>query len=581
MKDTFYRRIVHTLVIVASVALIGTAGLPLSADETGTIAGYSGEKALKLGERIYREGILPSGRPMKAIVMGDIPVDGRMFTCDDCHQRSGLGSVEGTVITWPTNGKELYQPRRRTGAWKPPDKEEEKKSSRRQLPPYWQVEDERPAYTDETLVKVLMSGVDPAGRKMDPIMPRYLLRKKDMAVLVHYLKNLSVEFSPGVDDTTIQFATVVTEEVPPEERTTMLSVLQAHIDARNSQSRHQERRAKSGPFYKTEKHQAYRRMNLTVWELSGPRDTWTSQLEAYYQKEPVFGLLGGITTGSWKPIHEFCEQHRIPCLFPLTDLPVISDSDWYTLYFSKGLYQEGKAAARYLHITKNIGQEVSVLQVFRKGQKGAALAQGFEKSWVGFKRNAPESLVLTPEEELSGNFWKDVTGSQTETVLLLWLGSKDITAIGIPADASQRPRMVFLSSRLLEADLSVVPDAIRDITYVTYPYSLPHENKKRLTVVKRWLQARDLSLSNREIQAKMYFLGWMLPAGIKHMRSEFFREYFLEGFDMMVDQDYAIAVYPRLSFGPGQRYASKGCYIVQLTEGPSPELQKKSEWVVH
>jgi hypothetical protein len=504
-----------------------------------------------------------------------------MFTCDDCHQRSGLGSVEGTVITWPTNGKDLYIPRRRTGAWRPPDTEEEKQSSRRQLPPYWQVEDERPAYTDETLVKLLMSGVDPAGRKMDPVMPRYLLRKKNMAVLVHYLKNLSVEFSPGVDDTTIQFATVVTEEVPPEERTTMLSVLQAHIDARNSQSRHQERRAKSGPFYKTEMHQAYRRMNLTVWELKGPRDTWQSQLELYYQKGPVFGLLGGITTGSWKPIHEFCEQHRIPCLFPLTDLPVISESDWYTLYFSKGLYQEGEAAARYLHVSENIGQEANVVQVFRKGQKGAALAQGFEKSWVDFKRKAPESLVLPPEEELSEQFWKDITVSQTETVVLLWLGQEDITAIGIPAHASHRPRMVFLSSRLLGTELSVVPDVVRDITYVTYPYSFPQENKKRLMVLKRWLQARDISLSNREIQAKMYFLGWMLPAGIKHMRSEFFREYFLEGFDMMVDQDYAIAVYPRLSFGPGQRYASKGCYIVQLTKGPNPELLKKSEWVVH
>jgi hypothetical protein len=488
MKDTFYTYSVQAVMIVALVVLIGYAGFPLSADETVTIAGFSEEEALKLGERIYREGILPSGRPMKAIVMGDIPVDGRMFTCDDCHQRSGLGSVEGTVITWPTNGKELFIPRRRTGAWKPPEKEEEKQSGRRALPPYWQVEDERPPYTDETLAKVLMSGVDPAGRKLDPVMPRYLLRKKDMAILIHYLKNLSLEFSPGVDDTTIQFATVVTEEVPPEERTTMVSVLQAHIDARNSQSRHQERRAKSGPFYKTEMHQAYRRLSLTVWELKGSQDTWRSQLELYYQKEPVFGLLGGITTGSWKPIHEFCERHRIPCLFPLTDIPVVPDSDWYTLYLSKGLYQEGEAAARYLHASKKIGQEVRVVQVLRKNQKEAALAQGFEKTWVNYKRPSPESLVLAPEGELSDQFWKNVTGSQKETVLLLWLGTKDITTIQCLASSSNRSKIIFLSSTLLGADLSVVPDVVRNITYVTYPYSLPQENEKRLTVLKRWLQ---------------------------------------------------------------------------------------------
>jgi hypothetical protein len=102
-----------------------------------------------------------------------------------------------------------------------------------------------------------------------------------------------------------------------------------------------------------------------------------------------------------------------------------------------------------------------------------------------------------------------------------------------------------------------------------------------MLAVKRWLQARKVPVTDLEMQAKIYFLGWMLPGAIKNMRSEFFRDYFFEGFDMMIDQDYAIAVYPRLTFGSGQRYASKGCYIVQLTKGPEPKLVQKSDWVIH
>ena len=65
------------------------------------------------------------------------------------------------------------------------------------------------------------------------------------------------------------------------------------------------------------------------------------------------------------------------------------------------------------------------------------------------------------------------------------------------------------------------------------------------------------------------------------MRSEFYRDYFLEGFDMMIDQNYAVAVYPRLSFGQGQRYAAKGCYIVQLTGDDITEVKMVGDWVIN
>jgi len=39
--------------------------------------------------------------------------------------------------------------------------------------------------------------------------------------------------------------------------------------------------------------------------------------------------------------------------------------------------------------------------------------------------------------------------------------------------------------------------------------------------------------------------------------------------------------FERISFGPGQRYASKGCFIVQVSKGAKPELVRKSDWVIH
>jgi hypothetical protein len=517
------------------------------------------------------------------MVSTDVPVDGRMFTCVNCHQRSGLGSVEGSVITWPINGKELFTPRRRTGAWNAAKQQQGPGASERwSLPSQYQAADARPAYTDETLARALREGIDAAGRVLEMAMPRYQINDSDMSVLTYYLKNLSIENDAGVDENRIRFATVVTEGVSPEDREAMLAVLKNIIETHNTQTRPHQRRASAGPFYKTEKYGAYRLFELEVWELTGPQDSWRSQLDTYYQDGPVFAMLGGIASGSWAPIHNFCEEREIPCIFPVTDQPVISDTDWYTLYFSKGYYQQGEAAARYLRSASGTGENTRVVQLYRNNSKSKALALGFKETLGEPDDIASTEIMLDAEQPLNDALLHELIGAQQPTAVLLWLEADDMAvATGWLAKQSRPPETVLASWQLLEGSMSVIADNLRDRVYFTYPRDLPQDNARSISILKRWLRIRDIPATNPDIQSQMYFLGWMLPGAISHMRSEFFRDYFMESFDMMHDQDYAIAVYPRLTFGPGQRYASKGCYIVQPGKGEQPELIKKSVWINH
>jgi hypothetical protein len=546
---------------------------PVLADQSVNIADLSPEEASRYGEQMYRKGLLPSGKPMQALVQLDIPVEGTMFSCQSCHLKSGLGVVEGTIVTLPTNGDKLYRTYR-AGA------EIETRPARTLLAKSFQSDDLRPAYTDETLADALWNGVDPNDREFDWTMPRYLLDKNEMAILVDYLKNLSAGYSPGVTDKEIRFATVVAEGVPKEDRDAMLLTLQAAVRDRNVQSRHQESRARKGPFYKQDKFSAYRRPTLDVWELKGPRETWREQLVAYYEENPVFALLGGIVTGDWSPVHEFSEELGIPCVFPITDLPVLPNESWYTLYFSKGFYQEGEAAAKYLYSMKG-AEDKPVIQIFTENSESRSLAEGFRQTWQRLNRPLSSDQMIDQATLGNAGFWHDLSERYPNAVYAVWAGPEGGSSVLSMVNEISGAEIIFMSSQLLGEKSVSLPKEVRDVVHMTYPYRLPGQKTAIEKTVKTWLKIRNIPVTNIDIQSKMYFLGWMLTGVTRMMSDDFYRDYFLDTFDMMHDETYAIATYPRVSFGPGQRYASKGCFVVKLSNGPQPELVPVSGWVIH
>lgn len=523
------------------------------------------------GWLMYHEGINPDGEPMKATVQGDIPVDGTMFTCASCHLRSGLGSLEGSVITLPTNWGWLRRPM--VG-------NEMTATARERLPEQLKQDEFRPAYDEKSLAKAIRIGKDPNGRVFDLVMPRYAIDKAEMETLIGYLKRLSAEHSPGVTDTTLHFGTVIAGDVKDEDELAMLAVLQAHVRDHNSQVRHEDERRRRGPYYKQEKWEPYRRWELHPWRLDGDPGSWPEQLAELYAAQPVFALIGGIAEGEWRPIHEFCEQREIPSLFPVTDFPAISDTDWYTVYFSKGLYQEGEAVARYLRRAEEPQRSAPVVQIYSDTRVGQTLARGLRETRIAMGKTEPEAVVLDEGVVLTAQLLGEVVKEHPGAVLVLWVGEDHIPAMDV-FNESPRPPAVFLSAPLVGEGVSSVPDGVRDITLLTHPAAFPQDKSRTRVAIERWLEIRKIPITNYDLQAKMYFVGWNLAGQIKMMRDEFYRDYFLDITDMMRDQDYAVGVYERLSFGPGQRYASKGCYLTRLTVGPEPKLEKATGWVVH
>jgi hypothetical protein len=525
---------------------------------------------LKLGERMYRDGVLPSGEPMQAVVKGDLTVSGTTFTCVSCHLRSGLGSFEGGVVTPPTNGPSLFQP------------QELRYKTVKLDSKLYPVPIHRKAYTDESLALALRGGVDPSGHVFNPVMPRYFLQDADMEILVSYLKTLSAEPAPGVTDNIIRLATVVTDDVSPDDEKAMMSALENFVRQKNNLAdlyATSQRSARMAATMLLSSEVMYKKLSLVQWKLTASPDTWRLQLERFYRKEPVFALLGGISSGEWKPIHDFCEKNHIPSLFPQTEYPVISETDWYTLYFSKGYYQEGESAAHYLNSKHDYLTDNQVIQIVRNSRQGRTLARGFEESWHDAGRHQPATILLENGEKLSAVTVQNILEKNPKAVVLLWDGNNSLDDLEILGSTTNRPDMIFVSSSYMGNDFWKIREQDRETTYLTYPYRLPQNEafyKSQLNDISKKLPLKG---NAENITKRVYSASQVFNLALMDMRGNYNRDNLFDVIGMLNDQD--LPLYERLSFGPGQRYASKGCYIVQLGKGIKPEIMKKSDWVIY
>lgn len=532
-----------------------------------------------LGERIYREGLLPSGKAVRANVQGDVEVEGTQLNCAGCHRRSGFGSSEGAAFVPAVTGTTLYSAKLQNGADNFRRLFQEVQPARfrarvREPRP-------RPAYTDEALAAALREGVDPSGRTLDPLMPRYRLSNDEVRHLAAYLKTLSAEPSPGVTRDEIHFATVVAGDVSPEKRRAMLEVMNAYFRWKNAETIHlRQRPGRAGP-YREDFLDASREWVLHVWELKGSPETWPAQLDAHYRARPVFALLGGVGESDWRPVHDFCERREVPCLFPNTDEPVVSDDNFYSLYLSKGLTVEAEALARYLSEETRPAEPTRVVQVYRDAGGGALLARALRH---GLQQRAATDLrdrIIRTNQKLTRDFWKSLLQEERPTALVLWLGVEDLKTLELDDDAANTVRQLFVSYGLVGESPQLPADGLRDKLYLTYPFALPSAEGPHVYRVRAWLRSKGVGPTREErLQLNTYFTLAVTEHSLVRLAGNFFRDYFVESVEQETESTTNPGVFPHLSLGPGQRFASKGCYLVRPTTNAQGGLEPASGWLV-
>ena len=514
------------------------------------------------GAMIFRKGILPDGQALRGEREANVSVEGAAAACVNCHRHSGLGAAEGQTVIAPITGKYLFRP----------NGQQAEDMDFRYLQRFNLARD---PYPDEAgVARSIREGVGRGDRQLNYLMPRFKLNDESMASLIAYLKTLSKDVSPGVSGDTLHFATIITPDADPVARRGMLQVMEQFITDKNEFIRGGVRPMRaSGEFM----YRVSRRWQLHVWELSGPPDTWEKQLHEHLAAEPVFAVISGLGGKTWEPVHRFCEQEAIPCLLPNVDLPVVAESDFYPLYFSKGVVLEAQLISHQLQQDAQARKSQRLVQVYRQGDIGADASRELAKSVsTGEIANVNRVLPSAKAGQSGRELARALEGTGSGDAIMLWLRPDDLRSLPakVPAGAS-----VFVSGSMADLEQAPLPAAWRKVARMAYPYDLPDQRKVRMNFPLGWFKVRHIPVVAERVQSDTYLAMGVLSEAVTHMLESFYRDYLVERIENMLSAHQVSGYYPRFGLAPGQRFASKGGYVVHFADPDGPRLVADSEWI--
>lgn len=260
----------------------------------------------------------------------------------------------------------------------------------------------------------------------------------------------------------------------------------------------------------------------------------------------------------------------MPCLFPNVELPVVEEDAFYPVYFSRGVLLDGALIRTDPTFSASEGR---LVQVFRAGDVGAAAASDLATGTAA-GRSVLVPLSASPDEaELAAAIGTARAGDR----LVLWLRPADLARLPVEPPAGVT---VFASGTLGGLERAPLGSAWRPVTTVAYPVDLPEQRQTRMNFPLRWFQVAGIKLTHERVQVDTYLSCVILSETLGHMLDSFVPDYLVERAEVLLSHRLVNGFYPRLGLAPGQRFASKGGYLVTFADPSGTRVTPKGGWVI-
>jgi len=504
------------------IALVFAASLALMPEPVPAATALVPEE--EAGRAIYENGESSFGDAFSArLGIAQQQMPGAAVRCANCHGSDGLGRPEGGVRPGSIIWSELTKS-------------------------YGHTHDSgrsHPAYDQASLKRALIEGVDPAGSRLDGVMPRYNISERDFKALVAYMKKLEFLLDPGVGADALRLGTLLPAAGRfGEMGQAVKGILQAYLNRINQ----------SGGIYG-------RKLELVVAEYADDHAAAARELRKLVTERDVFALLSPFAAGIEEEFGRLANDTKIPVVGPLSlfgDDPRAINQ--YVFHLLSGVGELAEVLALHVGSKPEIKSRAAVL-LHPDSAEGSSVADAVEarlqgQGWtqlsrIGFRPGALDAAAVA----------KTLQARTAETVFLLGPGA-DIGALARAAAKSDYVPLLLLPGSLVPRAALDLPEAFEGRVLLAYPTIPADQRPDALREYADLFRDPALARGHQTLQVPAYSSALLLIEALKQTGRELTRQKLVATLEAM--QGFDTGLVPAVSFNARRRVGALGGYIVVL-----------------
>ena len=131
---------------------------------------------------------------------------------------------------------------------------------------------------------------------------------------------------------------------------------------------------------------------------------------------------------------------------------------------------------------------------------------------------------------------KSLSEVDSDSAIVLWLDREKANKLLSGAGTLKTSQRIILSTLHYGADSNSIPPEIADTLVFVHTSEMPKSTNKLLMRSTGWFRTKRIyNPEKKEIQANAYFALKVVGDAIKHIRGYFYRDYFIEKIEHMID----------------------------------------------